>query len=427
MVRARTGDAGGEGLVNPVPEPIAAGTPLPPTVRPEKVGMSPGRLARIDAALEADIAGGRIPGAVVVVARRGGIAYARALGYRDKAAGTPMTLDAIFNIASMTKPATVVTALTLYEEGRLLIDQPLADFFPAFATCQVALLDETGDHIVETVPAARAITLRDLMRHTCGIAYGGRGSTAVHKLLPASSAALTAMRPAEVVAALSGPPLLHQPGAVWDYGFGLDLLGLVIEQVTGQTLGQAMRERVLAPLGMADTGFLVPPEKAARYAKALPNDPDTGKPQSLGLDLTQPMRTECGGGGLGSTPFDYLRFALMLLGKGRLGATRILGRKTAEYMLADQLGPSVRSLMAQADPTRADYGFGLGLAVRTRVGGPRMTGSVGEFSWPGASGTNWWADPQEDLVAVVMMHAPGPVRWYYRERLAALVNQAIDD
>jgi CubicO group peptidase (beta-lactamase class C family) len=409
-----------------VAEDTKPALPLP-RVEPEEVGLSSRRLARVGEALNADIARGRIPGAVVAVARRGKLGYFETFGFCDKAGGRPMPADAIFNIASMTKPVTVVTALTLYEEGKLLIDEPLANHFPAFADCKVAMLDETGGRILETVPAARAITLQDLMRHTCGIAYGGRGTTAVHKMLPASSAALVGMTAEEVVAALSRAPLLHQPGAVWDYGFGLDLLGLVIERITGRTLGEAMRERVFAPLGMRDTGFRVTAEKAPRYAKALAADPDTGAKQSAGIDLTQPMRTECGGGGLGSTAADYLRFALMLLGKGAFAGARVLGRKTAEYMLADHLGPGVRSLMAQADPTRADFGFGLGLAVRNSVGVVRTSGSAGEFSWPGASGTNWWADPQEELVAVVMMHAPGPIRWHYRELLVALVNQAIVD
>jgi CubicO group peptidase (beta-lactamase class C family) len=178
---------------------------------------------------------------------------------------------------------------------------------------------------------------------------------------------------------------------------------------------------------MTDTAFQLPPEKAVRYAKALPNDPETGEKQTVGIDLTQPVKTECGGGGLGSTAGDYLRFALMLLHKGRLGDARIIGRKTAEYMLSDHLGPDIRNLIANADPSRAGYGFGLGLAVRTKAGEVRTTGSVGEFSWPGASGTNWWADPKEELITVFMAHTPGPARWHYRELIAALVNQAIDD
>ena len=180
------------------------------------------------------------------------------------------------------------------------------------------------------------------------------------------------------------------------------------------------------PLGMADTHFLIPADKAARYAKALPNDPDTGQPQSL-MALTQPRKFECGGGCAASTASDYLRFALMLMNKGQHRDARILARKTVEYMLSNQLGPEVKNLIGNADPTRADYGFGLGLAVRTTPGIARTMGSVGDFCWPGASGTNWWADPKEELAVVFMAHSPGPIRWHYRQVINALVYQAIAD
>jgi CubicO group peptidase (beta-lactamase class C family) len=214
---------------------------------------------------------------------------------------------------------------------------------------------------------------------------------------------------------------------VWDYGFGLDVLGQVVEKISGQTLGQYFQEHITKPLGMNDTAFFIPAEKAARYAKALPIDPDSGKPQELNPVLTQPLKFECGGGCLSSTAGDYMRFALMLMNTGAYGETRILGRKTAEYMLTNQLGPDVKNLIANADPTRADYGFGLGLAVRTQPGIGRLMGSVGDFNWPGASGTNWWADPKEELAVVFMAHSPGPIRWHYRQVINALVYQAIVD
>src|SRR5581483_3864503 len=270
-------------------------------------------------------------------------------------------------------------------------------------------------------PAKRKITIQDLFRHTSGLVYGGRGTTAVHKLYPGGSGpAATGMTGAEFLDKLSAQPLLHQPGAVWDYGFGLDVLGLIVEQISEQTLGRYFQDNIFKPLGMADTGFLVPADKVARYAKALPNDPDTGRPQSL-MALDKPLKFECGGGCLASTAGDYMRFAFMLSNKGEYRDARILARKTAEYMLSHQLGPEVKNLVGNADPTRADYGFGLGLAVRTTPGIVRMMGSVGDFSWPGASGTNWWADPKEQLVVVFMAHTPGPMRWHYREVINALV------
>jgi len=202
------------------------------------------------------------------------------------------------------------------------------------------------------------------------------------------------------------------------------VLGLVIEKQARQKLDAYMSEHLFKPLGMVDTGFVIPPDKAARYAKALPQDPETGKPQSL-TDATQPLKFDCGGGCAVSTASDYLRFALMLMHGGTFGEAHILGRKTVEYMLSDQLGPDIKNLIVNADPTRADYGFGLGLAVRQTAGRVRLMGSVGDFTWPGASGTNWWADPKEELAVVFMSHAPGTIRWHYREVINALVYQAL--
>jgi CubicO group peptidase (beta-lactamase class C family) len=400
---------------------------LPPRAAPEEAGMSSERLAFIRKAVDAEIARGELPGAVLAIARRGKLVYFETFGYRDKAASAPMSSDAIFNIASMTKPMVAVGALQLYEQGRLLMDEPVAKYFPKFANMQVAVMDAKKESIVETVPAARMITIQDLFRHTSGLIYGGRGTTAVHKLYPEGSGqAAAAMTGPEFIDQLSSRPLLYQPGAVWDYGFGLDVLGLVIEQMTEQSLGSYLQQNVWKPLGMADTTFLIPTEKAARYAKALPTDPVTGNPQSM-AQLTQRTKFECGGGCAASTASDYLRFALMLMNKGRYGDARILGPKTVEYMLSNQLAPDVKNLIVNGDPTRADYGFGLGLAVRTTPGIVRLMGSVGDFSWPGASGTNWWADPHEELAVVWMAHSPGPIRWKYRQMINAMVYQAIVD
>jgi len=390
--------------------------------------MSSDRLAEIGKVLKADIEHGRIPGAVIAIARRGKLVYFEAFGYRDKAAGVPMTTDTIFNIASMTKPMVAVGALMLYEQGRLPLDDPLAKYFPKFADMRVAVMDQVGDKVVDTVPAARPITIRDLLRHTSGIVYGGRGSTAVHKMYPSGSgAAAMSLTGPEFLDKLSSSPLLYQPGTVWDYGFGIDVLGLMLESMSGQKLSEYLQERLFKPLGMVDTGFVLRPEQVPRYAKALPNDPDTGRPQAVDPNLTHPTKFECGGGCAASTATDYLRFALMLLNKGKLGDKRILGRKTVEYMTSNQLGPEVKNLIVNADPTRADYGFGLGLAVRTTPGVVRLMGSVGDFSWPGASGTNWWVDPQEQLAVVFMAHSPGPLRWHYRYVIHVLVDQAIVD
>ena len=393
--------------------------------KPEEVGMSSERLADIASTLNADIARGQMPGAVVAVARHGKLVYFEAFGYRDKAANAPMTTDAIFNIASMTKPMTAVAALQLYEQGKLMMDEPLAKYFPKFADLPVAVLDAKKETILDKVPAARKITIQDLFRHTSGLSYGGRGTTAVHKLYPEGSGqAALAYTSAQFLDQLATLPLHFQPGSTWDYGFGLDVLGIVVEQITEQTLGAYLQDNVFRPLGMVDTTFLIPADKAPRYARPLPTDPVTGRPQAL-TALTQPAKFECGGGCAASTAADYMRFALMLLNKGKYGEARILSRKTVEFMLSNQIGPEVKNLVGNADPTRADYGFGFGLAVRTTPGVVRMMGSVGQFSWPGASGTDWWADPKEELAVVYLSAAPGPIRWHYRQKINAMVYQAI--
>lgn len=401
-----------------------ADDPLP-RAKPEDVGLSSERLARISAVLKADIEAGRIPGAVIAIARHGKLIALDAYGWRDKAAGVAMTSDTIFNIASMTKPMTAVGGLMLYEQGKLLIDDPLAKYFPKFAKMRVAVSDN-GEPTVDTVPANRPITIQDLMRHTSGIIYGGRGNTIVHKQYPAGSgAAATEFDGAAFMDKLASLPLLYQPATVWDYGFGLDVLGLTIEKISGQPLGQYLEANLFKPLGMTDTVFSISGDRVARYAKPLPSDPDTGKPQAPSPDLTQPLKFECGGGCAASTASDYLRFAMMLMNGGRAGEARLLGPRTVAYMLSDQLGANIKNLVGNADPTRADYGFGLGLAVRTTPGVVRMMGSVGQFSWPGASGTDWWVDPKEELAVVYLSAAPGPIRWHYRQKINAMVYQAI--
>ena len=410
-----------------IPLLAKAAEPLP-RAKPEEAGMSSDRLALSGQIIDPEIARDQLPGGVLAIARRGKLIHFAAYGYLDKAAGTPMRTDAIFNIASMTKPMVAVAGLQLYEQGRLLMNDPLAKYFPKFADMKVAVMDAKKENIVDRVPTTRKITIQDLFRHTSSLVYGGRGATAVHKLYPeGSTQAAVAMTGAEFLDRLSSLPLLYQPGTVWDYGFGLDVLGLIVESLSEQALGQYLEEQVWKPLGMVDTHFVIPADKVARYAKALPVDPETGQPQSL-RSLTEPTKFACGGGCTASTASDYMRFALMLANKGTYDGHRILARKTVEYMTSNQLAPDVQNRIGiTGDPTRADYGFGLGVAVRTTPGIARMMGSVGDFSWPGASGTNWWVDPREELVVVWMAHSPGSIRWKYRQMINALVYQSILD
>jgi CubicO group peptidase (beta-lactamase class C family) len=394
-----------------------------PQARPQDVGLSPDRLAHIWTVLNADIAAGKMPGAVLAIARRGKLAYLETFGMRDAAQGLAMTPDALFNIASMTKAVTAVAALQLYEQGKLLIDDPVAKYFPKFGDMRVAVLDDKQETIVNAVPAKRPIVLHDLMRHTSGLIYGGRGTTPVHKQYPEGSGVAGAtMTSAEFLDRLSGLPLYHQPGAAWDYGFGLDVLGLVIEQITGMSLGEYFTTNIFTPLGMDDTSYLVPASKGDRYALGVQGA--SGGPTLH--DCRKPLKFECGGACLASSATDYLRFALMLLNRGKFGGEQILARKTVEYMLSNHIAEGVDNRIANADPTRAGYGFGLGVAVRTHESVTPMMGSPGEFNWPGAGGTNWWADPREDMAVVYMAVTPGPIRWHYRQLINTLVYQALD-
>src|SRR5689334_17182825 len=290
-----------------------AADPLP-GARPESVGLSPEQLERIGQVLKADVEQGRIPGAVVAIARKGRLAYYEAFGYQDKAANVPMAKDSIFAIASMTKPMVGVGIMQLVEDTRIQVSDPVSRWFPSLGKLPVGVMkkDAAGETIMEVVPAKRQITIQDLLRHTSGLTYGGRGSTPVHKMFPASSGSAAAQYTGEeFIDRLSKVNLLYQPGAAWDYGFSIDVLGLVIEKETGQKLGSYLSDRIWKPLGMTDTSFTIPADKAKRFARALPNDPDTGKPQAS-TDSTKPLKFECGGGCTASTAGDYIRFGQML-------------------------------------------------------------------------------------------------------------------
>jgi CubicO group peptidase (beta-lactamase class C family) len=402
-----------------------------PRATPESVGMSSPRLARIAEALKSDIDAGRMPGAVIAIARKGKLVYYEAFGFLDKAKGTPMPKDAIFSIASMTKPVVAVAALTFAEENRLLVHEPIGTYLPALKNMTVAVprRDGSGNETFDREPARRQPTVQDLMRHTAGFTYGNQGTTALHKAYPGGSGNVAdTMTGAEFIDALGKLPLHYQPGTRWDYSYGLDILGIAMENVAKQPLGRIFQERIFAPLGMTDTGFTVPQSKAARIARALPTDPVTGQPQTI-RDQTRSWKFECGGGCLTSTAADYLRFAQMLLNRGVLDGRRVLGRKTVEYMTADHLGPDVDASRLHDFPVEHidGYGFGLGVAVRRVPGVAGIMGSPGDYRWSGAQGTLFWVDPKEELAVVYMAQTPGAIRAHYRQVIATLVQQAIVD
>ncbi|MFI6030992.1 serine hydrolase domain-containing protein [Amycolatopsis magusensis] len=351
----------------------------------------------IERALNAEISAGRMPGAVVGILRGGETVYLEAFGYRDPVARTPMTTDTLFWLASMTKPMVTAGALKLYERGLLILDTPIGELLPALADRQVG-----------GAPAHRQPTVLDLLRHTSGMVEGMLGSSPVHELYTeAIGDGMTSFTGEEFVERLAPLPLLHQPGEVWHYGWGLDLVGQIIEGIVGRRLGDYLREQVFEPAGMNDTAFGVSDE--SRYARAL--DP-TAIP-----DLSR-ARFDSGGAGLVGTAPDYLRFIGALLGYGEL-----LHRKTREFMTTDQLPPGTdESWLRRMEP---GYGFGLGVAVRRGVAGGPTAGSPGEFTWAGAGGTYWWADPAEDLGVVFLTHAPDQTRRYF-PLIRALVLQSLD-
>jgi len=391
---------------------------------PQALGFAPDRLSRIAAALQAEIAVDALPGAVLMIARRGQLAYCETFGYLDPVERTTMPVDALFSIASMTKPLVTVGALMLAEEGRLGINEAVGKYLPQLARMQVNPPQCDGSAGAPTVAPNRQMTIEDLMRHTAGLSYG-RGDKALYARYPISSdVASTKWTGREFLEQLATLPLHYQPGSMWEYSLGLDVLGLVIEAVTGMPLSRYLDVKLFQPLQMRDTAFTVPVAETARYAKALPVDPVTLKPQTL-RDGTTPHKFDCGGGCAVSTAADYLRFAQMLLNGGELDGARVLSRKTVEYMTSDHLGPEVDLSKLNDYPNIRGYGFGLGVAVRRSAGRGGMPSSAGEFHWAGSTGTYFWVDPAEELVTVFMAHAPGAIRYYHRQLLHALVLQAL--
>ncbi|MDN3564587.1 serine hydrolase domain-containing protein [Paeniroseomonas aquatica] len=408
------------GLLALIALPASAADPLP-RAEPRSLGLSPERLARIGATLETEVREGRMPGAVVAIARRGKLAYYEAFGFQDGGRTRPMTREAIFPIASMTKVLTGATLMSVLEEGRLSLNDPVGRFFPALGEMRVAV----DGNPETTVPAARPIRLIDLARHTSGIVYGNRGTTAAHQLWQRSLGGYARMSGPAFIAAMAKLPLLHQPGTTWEYGLSIDVLGLVIEERTDKTLGEAMADRILRPLGMQDTGFVLPEDQRGRYATPLPTDPLTGRPQEVRVGLAAPG-FEGGGGQAVSTAADYMRFAQMLLNGGTLDGRRVLSRKGVEEMTRDHLYPEVANNVPTTEPHLTNFGFGVTVAVR-REGGSDVLGSPGMFTWNGAYGTAMWVDPKEELAVVYMASTPGLIRQHYRRVINALVYAAIED
>jgi len=404
--------------------PGAAGAQGLPQGEPAALGLAPDRLERLDRAFESYVERQAIPGAVILVARHGQAAYLRAFGLRDRETGDAMATDDIFRIASQTKALVSVGAMILQEEGRLLIGDPVSACIPAFARTTVARAREDGGF--DVVPADRPMTIRDLLTHTAGIGYGygparelwaeagTQGWYFAHRDEPIG----------HTIDRMAALPMDAQPGERFVYGYSTDILGVVIERASGQSLDDFLRSRILEPLGMQDTFFFLPPDRRNRLATVymrtdstgLRRAPDEGTMESQGAYVDGPRRSFSGGAGLVSTADDYARFLQMLLNGGDLDGQRILSPKSVQLMTTDHLGDRY---------DQAGVGFGLGFSVVEDVGLRGVPGSVGEYGWGGAYHSTYWVDPAENLVVVYLTQVI-PARFLDdMDRLRALVYQSI--
>lgn len=381
--------------------------------------MQPHAFARLRTALQSHVDQGLLPGAVALVHHQGHTVLHEAVGAQRPGAGAPaMAPDTVFRIYSMTKPVASLAALMLMEEGRLLLSHPVAHYLPAFANQKV--YDEaTGT----TRPAAREATVHDLLRHTAGLSYAWEAGT-VPDQYRAARVGSRRHSNAELVAALGPLPLVHTPGSRWEYSRATDVLGAVLEVIEGESLGAILKRRILEPLGMHNTGFVVPPQRLPDLAEPFARDPQTGAEVAL-IDVSAPPKFESAGGGLVSTAGDYARFLQLMLGRGMLReadgrAIRLVSRATVDFMTADHLG----TIPTAGDILPAGYGFGLGVAVRRATGLATSPGSAGTYSWSGLGGTFFFIDPAQDLFAILLTQAPGQLRMLC-ELYPALVYAAL--
>jgi CubicO group peptidase (beta-lactamase class C family) len=396
-----------------------------PTAKPADVGLSAERLERITQWLRDDSQKGTIPGAVVMIVRNGKVAYFESIGALDPQTKAPMRKDAIFRIYSMSKPITTVAVMMLYEQGKITLDEPIAKYIPAFKDMKVGVetKGEDGKPKLELTDAKKPITIQDLLRHTSGITYGFFGDLLVKKAYLEANVYQGDYDNAEFAERIAKLPLAFQPGTTWDYSNSTDILGRLVEVVSGKPLLQFEKENILDPLGMIDTSFYVADSaKHARVAEPFQNDRNFG----AGTDFNDPRlarKWESGGGGMVSTVTDYSRFLMMLRNGGTLDGKRYLGPKTLAYMTSDHLGASI--VPGPYYLPGPGYGFGLGFAVRKETGLATTAGTAGDYNWGGAGGTYFWVDPKEDMFVVYAMQSPSQ-RVHYRQVLRDMVYGAIE-
>jgi len=376
-----------------------------PTAAAHEAGLDAGRLQRISDTFAALVDGGTLAGAVLAVMRGDRLCWADVIGYRDAQLSLPMTFDSIFRLYSMTKPIASVAAMTLVEQGRLLLSDPVAKWLPSFANQQVAVVEGSGAaQSITLVPAQSPATVRDLLRHTAGLQYEVLfESTPVKEMYRRAGLLSPTLTLAEWTDLLGAQPLAFHPGTVFDYSHATAVLGRLIEVVSGEPLDRFIAHHVTEPLGMRDTRFYVPESQWSRLAEPTLDPVSRQRPPLLEV-RQQPVRLTAGAGMVGTTR-DYLRFVAMLLNGGALDGVRILSPATLSYMLSDHLvGISRDTTSARLLLDR--YGFGLGFAVRTSMGDAPYPGSVGDAYWGGLAGTQFWVDPARELAAVLMIQQP---------------------
>jgi CubicO group peptidase (beta-lactamase class C family) len=394
-----------------------------PRATPEDVGFSSERLERLSDVLQAYVDDGRLAGAVALVARHGKVAFLESFGYRDLESRSPMREDAIFRIASQTKALVSVAVMILQEEGKLLIQDPVGKYMPEFMETTVAVATDDGGY--EIVEADRPVTIRDLLTHTSGFGYGyGPGRDAWAKAEIQGWYFAHRDEPvAKTVARMAALPAEAQPGEQFVYGYSTDILGALVERVSGLTLDAFLRERIFAPLAMNDTHFYLPDSKTDRLATVyssaaagVERAPDGPGMETQGQYVEGPRKSYSGGAGLLSSAEDYAKFLQMMLDEGELDDTRILAPKTVELMTVDHIGDY---------PWAGGVGFGLGFSVLEDLGARGQPGTVGEFGWGGAYHSTYWVDPVEDMVVVYMTQLIPARRIDDHGKLRALVYQAI--
>jgi CubicO group peptidase (beta-lactamase class C family) len=389
-----------------------------PIAKPEEVGLSSAQLKKIEDATVKNIDEGIIPGAVMLVARHGKVAWVSVQGKREPN-GDAMKLDSLFRLYSMTKPMVTTALMQLVEEGRLQVTDPVSRFLPEIGQMKVGTEVTGADGLphLHLADPTRPMTVQDLMRHTSGLVYGARGTSLVYQEYQKAKIGDRTDTNQQFVAKLGRMPLNFNPGDRWEYSVAVDVQGRLLEVLDGKPLREALADRIFKPLGMTDTSFQVPAGKLDRVAQPAPGV--NGKPTTVRFKVDDGARYESGGGGLVGTTEDYLRFTAALANNGAFQGKRIIGKQTLAFMTADHTGTR---------PGRPPgFGFGLGFEVRTALGDSLQPGSIGEYGWSGAAGTTFWVDPKEELYAIYMVQANADDTRDLRLQFRTMVEAALLD